>query len=678
MSDFDDDSSILKSKKISDSILEEDNDVVNELSELILSNINLNPEEKKNIQELNKKNEFSIAYKNKENLSIKTIKDSFDISKIKVTEDQLKSNLTEEKYDKFKSGQINNEDDIFLKIEDFPENPISEIFIYEEASDSINQMKKNFKKELEKLDLMEFKWNNISKGKRLEVLVEETYNFNSYEKEQMIEDLCFLKRVMYFWRAMAREGNCFYRSVIFSWLEYLIFNKKINILKIFMTNLYLKFDQSNTKLKNLPTQIKKQFLSSEKSIALTILEIIINFLSEDNIKDAYTTLIKAFNVTRVFDRVMIFYLRYLIYEFISDNQNKLFSKKFPIFLGNLLSEEYETIEGKFLYEKYYIDNLLKFFTCVDKLAIFIIPFILKVNLNIVFYHLGKDGGIESKFFSCDLPNKDKTLDTINLLYRKGHYDVFYSYDYYDKFDYLFKLYSVLEPGFREDYFILDQKDIYKQEKILNKISPYTDNESIILCRAELNKQKDKLKNKENMEKKINEENNNKFIKVINDGINNNNHDKKCFICQKEIQKDDKIEILPCSCKINFCSDDCKNYYYKCLCAFFKSMEFKINLKCGRCGKIINRIKFIENLNYQNEDVRKALKNKMLEFYKLYCMNCLNPVGEMGTTIRCKCPQLNKLLDTKKFDHNLCEKCIKINTGNCKICNIYHPRIMNNN
>ena len=266
MSDFDDDSSILKSKKISDSILEEDNDVVNELSELILSNINLNPEEKKNIQELNKKNEFSIAYKNKENLSIKTIKDSFDISKIKVTEDQLKSNLTEEKYDKFKSGQINNEDDIFLKIEDFPENPISEIFIYEEAADSINQMKKNFKKELEKLDLMEFKWNNISKGKRLEVLVEETYNFNSYEKEQMIEDLCFLKRVMHFWRAMAREGNCFYRSVIFSWLEYLIFNKKINILKIFMTNLYLKFDQSNTKLKNLPTQIKKQFLSSEKSI----------------------------------------------------------------------------------------------------------------------------------------------------------------------------------------------------------------------------------------------------------------------------------------------------------------------------------------------------------------------------------------------------------------------------
>ena len=108
------------------------------------------------------------------------------------------------------------------------------------------------------------------------------------------------------------------------------------------------------------------------------------------------------------------------------------------------------------------------------------------------------------------------------------------------------------------------------------------------------------------------------------------------------------------------------------------MEFKINLKCGRCGKIINRIKFIENLNYQNEDVRKAFKNKMLEFYKLYCMNCLNPVGEMGTTIRCKCPQLNKLLDTKKFDHNLCEKCIKINTGNCKICNIYHPRIMNNN
>ena len=47
------------------------------------------------------------------------------------------------------------------------------------------------------------------------------------------------------------------------------------------------------------------------------------------------------------------------------------------------------------------------------------------------------------------------------------------------------------------------------------------------------------------------------------------------------------------------------------------MKFTINLKCGKCGNIINRIKILENLNVDNENVKKALKNKMLEFYNKY-------------------------------------------------------------
>ena len=108
------------------------------------------------------------------------------------------------------------------------------------------------------------------------------------------------------------------------------------------------------------------------------------------------------------------------------------------------------------------------------------------------------------------------------------------------------------------------------------------------------------------------------------------------------------------------------------------MKFTINLKCGKCGNIINRIKILENLNVDNENVKKALKNKMLEFYNKYCMNCLNPVGDDDSIIMCKfrgIPKLQKLLETIKIEHKLCKNCIKITPSNCKICNLYHVRII---
>ena len=105
------------------------------------------------------------------------------------------------------------------------------------------------------------------------------------------------------------------------------------------------------------------------------------------------------------------------------------------------------------------------------------------------------------------------------------------------------------------------------------------------------------------------------------------------------------------------------------------MEFTINIKCGKCNNMINRTKFLENLNFEDENMRKALKNKMLEFFKMYCMNCLNPVGDNEKIIKCKCQQLHKLLDSAKFDHKLCKQCKDKSTGNCKICNLYHSRLI---
>ena len=675
-------SSIFKSKECSNSIFKENDEVIEELSKIILSDVSPNVAEE-NLKELKDKNELKSAYRKQEDLSPQLVKDNFDLQKIKSSEIQLKSNLPPEKYELLKSHSIKEEDDIYLKIEDFPENPIVDIFIYEELVDKIKPMIPYFEEDLKNLKLDQLKWKNIQKGQKVEVMVEKTYGYDRFLKDQMIEELCFLKRVINCWRGVAGDGNCFYRSAIFSWLEYLIFNKKINTLKIVMANLYSKFDISNDKIKSLPNQLRKQFLTEEKYVALTILEIIVRLLNQNDIKQAYITLIKAFNVTRVFDRVMIFYLRYLLYEYISENQNKLFSKDFAVCLGNLLPQEYETPEGKFLYNDYFLNDLLKFYTCAEKLAVFLVPYVLKVNLNIVFYYFGNECDIENKFFSCELPNKDKKLDTINVLYRKAHYDVCYFNEYYENYEHLLDIYTTLNTKFQEDYFILDPKDVIAKEKILNKLDPFDENKSQIYNKVFFAKKMKEAKNKKETKTDKNNNNNNnyneddpkKYTKFIIDGIINNTSNNKCFICNEYIEKEDKIEMLPCNCIINFCSEECKITYYKYLTAFFNSMEFTINIKCGKCNNVINRAKFIENLNFGDESVRKALKNKMMEFYNKYCMNCLDPIGNNFKTIRCKCQQLHKLLDNNKFEHKLCSKCKDKSLGNCKICNLYHARLI---
>ena len=670
-------SSAFKSKECSNSLFYEDKDMIEELSKIITQDVNPNIGAQ-NIQELNDKNEFKNAYKKQESMSVLSIKEGFDESKIKATDAQLKSNLNEINYNKVKSNEIKEEDNIYLKIEDFDDNPISEIFIYEQAIDKVRAMIPYFEEDLKNMKFGDFKRNNILKGQRLEVMIENTYGFDRFLKDQMIEELCFLKRAINSWRGVAGDGNCFYRSVIFAWLEYLIFNKKINQLKVIVSNLFVKFDISYPKIKSLPLNLKKQFTTEEKYVAITILEIIIKLLNKNDIKEAYLTLIKAFNVTRVFDRVMIFYLRFLLYEYIKDNENKLFKKDFPVCLGNLLPQEYETPEGKFLYDEYFLNDLLKFYTCAEKLAVYLVPYILKINLNIMFYYFGKDCDIENKFFSCELSNKDKKLDTIYVLYRKAHYDVCYSNHYYDKYQNLLNIYMNINTQFKEDFFIIDPIDVIKQEKILNNSIPYDENKSLLFNRVLYEKQKKEV-NKNQPQKKDKKELSDDAKKnsmEIYKGIASNHSENNCFICKNDITRDDIIEALPCNCIIYFCSEECKSNYYKCLCDFFNQMEFSINIKCGRCNSMINRTKFLENLNFENDNMRKALKNRMIEFYKAYCMNCLGPVGDKAKTIRCKCPQLNKLLDTNKFEHKLCRHCQNASSGNCKICNLYHARLLN--
>ena len=677
MSDSDSDDSF--GNEVTNSIYFEDKKATEELSKLVTNDL---PEDEiqLSINELEEKNELKIAYKKKQDLTDEEIQKDFNDSIIKPTEKQYESNIKGPLLNKLKSNEITEEDNLFLKIEDFPENPIAELFYYSEAVDKIKVYIDSYENELNKMDINNLRKENIYHVKGVEFMVEETYGFDKYLKDKMVEEICYLKRIMNSWRRVAGDGNCFYRSVIFSWLEYLIFNKKINILKIVMANLYTKFDPTYPKTKDLPLNLKKQFVTEERYLVLTIIEIIIRKLANNEIMGAYLTLLKAFNVTRVFDRIMIFYLRFLLYEYISNNNDKLYKKDFPVLLGNLLPQEYETLDGRFLYDEYFKKDLLKYYTCAEKLAVYLVPFILKVNLNIVFYYFGNNCDIENKFFSCYLPNKDKKKDTINVLYRKAHYDICYSNDYYNDFQPFLDIYSDLKLKKGVDYFIVDLDSLKQKEKYLNINYPFNPELSVVYNKL-LFEKKEKEKKKDENEKNINNItiNSNSNANIILNGITQKHSINNCFICNKECEDDEgKKENLPCGCIISICCDSCIENYYNSLSLFFNSMEFGINLKCGTCGNNINRIKIIENMNCENENAQKALKNKLLDYFKKYCMNCLSAIkpGKKYKKINCKCQQLRKLLDTNKFEHKACEACLNKLTGNCKICNIYHQRLAN--
>ena len=106
----------------------------------------------------------------------------------------------------------------------------------------------------------------------------------------------------------------------------------------------------------------------------------------ENIGDPYAILIKSFNFCLPFDKGMIYFLKYLLYEYILENKNKIYNSEYPIKIGNLLSDKYINEKGEYLFDYFFQDNLLKMDTEVEKIVIYLTPFIVKyiiIHLNYV-------------------------------------------------------------------------------------------------------------------------------------------------------------------------------------------------------------------------------------------------------------------------------------------------------
>ena len=555
---------------------------------------------------------------------------------------------------------------------DFPEPTSMTPFYYDGVLSKINLSSEQMKRELNQINISDSGRSMICKTKSIEEMVEQTYGYSSSLKEQMTEEAAYLQTIVCRWRRVAGDGNCFYRSTIFGWLEYLVMNAMDNVLTYVVLDLDKKFDANYPYVSRLPSSIRKNFTSRDKDIVILLLDIIIKQLTDKSvsnkqkrIKSAYSTLVKAFNFSRAFDTVMILYLRFLLYEFILENENKIFSKDFPVLLGNLLPGQYETERGDFLFDKYFCEDLLRFYTCAEKLAVYLSPFVLKINIKVVCYDFGTDCDIQTKEFKCYLPHKD----TIMVMYRKAHYDICYSDDYIMKYiDYI--------TMFNEEFAylqVINQKEV---QNLLRKILPNVEEGSKVFNRVKKEEAIKKEKMKPQEENDINAK-----LQEMKDKINNI---PRCVMCIKMMTtaREGKNNKLPCGCEMLFCSDECMKQFTERLNEVVsKGIIDKCNaFVCPKCNTIIRKHSLLELVESFDEQYKGTTQTKFLlrdvltETFKTICMNCLSAVTENAKEVECKAKTVGYIMGSKNFKHYLCENCRKNQVSNCSICDMYHFRV----
>ena len=347
----------------------------------------------------------------------------------------------------------------------------------------------------------------------LTYLIESKYNAKIEKAQEMKNKYDILQNFIMNYRTINGDGNCFYRAVMFRYLEILVLTKNTEQLQ----NVIFDFINS-FKSEKLRSRLVIKNMNIKPDLSLKLLILIVELLKNNMVEDAHQILVKSFSTCQKFDYAMILYLRYLLYDYIKQNENKTYLKTFPIQIGNLLPYQFETEDGKFLFDEFYEKYLLNFFTDAEKIVIYLTPFVLQIEIDIIIFDDNEKEILKS--FKWEGNSELKTNEVISLLNHKNHYEIIYTPNDYKKYQKIFEIYEN-----KQKPIILSQIDKYLKpdEKNFNALSASivalnnaVSFEDEVKCPTMINKKK---KNKNN----INEANNNGInsITTINMNINNN-------------------------------------------------------------------------------------------------------------------------------------------------------------
>lgn len=277
----------------------------------------------------------------------------------------------------------------------------------------LSQLKSSF----EGLNALQGSQESIGQFRSLSHLIESSFKFQHNMKTRMMQKYALLSDDIFQYRNIKGDGNCFYRAVMFSYIEQLIIFNEIEIVRNIIVDIYNSFQQ-NDFLKSL---------KFDSNLIVKILVLIEVAMKKEKIPQAYDIYVKSWNNYKDFDLGLIAYFRFLIYRYTKNNENKLYSVEFPVQVSNLLPGECETEKGTPLYNKFYNEFLFKMSKDAEKIIVYLTSYILCVKVDIVMFECDVDS---RKLFFFVGENVSKHYMNIALLNRNNHYQLIYTKEFY--------------------------------------------------------------------------------------------------------------------------------------------------------------------------------------------------------------------------------------------------------
>ena len=496
------------------------------------------------------------------------------------------------------------------------------------------------------------------------------------------------------WRKIRGDGNSFYRTILFAFFENIIFSKNISFLKNFIVDFKLKL---NNPL--LITMAKENKIDLHETFkCLIIIYFSMTSKSRDPTIKSYSVLIKMFNNIGDFDKGLIAYYRILIYNYIDNNREKTLSEDFPIFLGNLLPSEYKKVNGKYDYDSFLENYLLKFHQLAERIVMYVTPFILGYNIEILYSHNINDINTPNcRKILLDAGNFNLKENKIIILYKQTHYDLIYNYNYVKKhrqflfLDYVSSKSTLFcyickspDKHLLARFKQLGKKEIFICVKcMIKEIKFYIRNLLLYFIQKQkrffLSRNHEIIKNFLDcniilgnlIEIHIKDaiyEVDQKYENFTFEGIVRSIKNSLCIFCHRQINSKNKSKlILPCGC--NLCSNKCIKDFYQFV---LSSMVFKEHMTCF-CGEIYEPWEvhnFVKSLNNYQINCNELL-NFYLQNNRDKCYICFQKCNDI---IKCEIIN-NDFTINNKIIHHFCKKCIdnieKSSLFRCNFCSADH-------
>ena len=464
------------------------------------------------------------------------------------------------------------------------------------------------------------------------------YTLNMIEE---IKDKEIWRNKVYKIREIKNDSNSFMRSIMFFYLENIILNKDIDSMKKFM----IKFNE-------IDSIFQSENNKNNKEKIIHILYILLDCLNEGNIDKAYNFLLKSFLFISEFDFSLNYFMRKLISDYISHNQNAYLSEEEPVKIIELIPQKYKINQnGNIQLLDEFLKDLINMEYKIPNNEIYskIIPNIFHYDLSVIIYDRN-----DKKINEIKYKYKANNNLIINLIYyeQDNSFGIYYTKEFFEKFKINLEQMNLNETSvineinekiffgymfFLESY---DKKRFTKSRKgeIINSIYnlPYKkgDNNKDILLGDEIKK-----------------------LGLDLEELFQKNKQKLCFICNQIIDNNMNIITLPCKCRI--CSLHCFEKYineidYKNDKVLYHDAEVIIPMSKCFCG---HKYKLKEFEELKKEIVKfdqgnyisiidQTIENNLI--WK--CVLCEEIFSNKGEFI-----ELN-LIDQKR--HLLCEKCKK--------------------